>query len=146
MEPDLGIQDPMGWVGGWLEPPKGDVEKVIHMIYKLAGRPSAEDHKRYPMYHPMVAGTGRMGFQYVSEYKGTASGESWEVPQWTLVAALNINQLARDAESIGRELGYDSGLAVGKSFVKRLAAGTMDPSTFEDADSRDDRRLNRKRW
>jgi hypothetical protein len=130
--------------------PKDDVEKVIYNLYVSCGkRGSSEDMAKcvgYSAYRPTLANTGCYGVQYSPNNDDDDDVIPWWIPQWALVLALYLRSLVRDAESIGREQGYDRGLQDGKSFVVQLASGEMSMNDFPIADGRDDRRLNRKKW
>lgn len=145
-EKKSGLRDLDEMIPCRLAPPEGEVESIIYFLFIFCGRVStSKKGLGRSAYNIMVGSTGKLAFQYRSEYCPVDYVE-WEVPHWALNVAMSLQCIVRDAQNIGEEFGYGRGLRDGKSFVKRLAEGTMDPSTFEDADGRNPTRLNRKTW
>jgi len=141
-----GLRDLDEMIPCQMAPPEGEVEEIVYFLFITCGQPSTSSKcSGRSAYNILVGSTGKLAFQYHPGYS-PAESVKWEVPHWALHVAMSVRCTVNDAQNIGEEFGYARGLRDGKSFVKRLAEGTMDPSTFEDADGRNSTRLNRKTW
>ena len=132
------------------------IARIIYDLFKMVGEPCCPERVAESSSYSYLTGTvssrGGYGFCYATfdpteshkEYADT--WEPWQVPCWAIALSTKIMCLVNKAEDIGREHGYNSGIGIGKSFVRQLASGELTSINFQDADGRDDRRLTAKKW
>jgi len=115
---------------GLAEPPHPRF-KPVYLLFLAAGRPCDDNRATsYSVYAPTVSSRGG-GFAFCYSSDDNNNNIPWEVPMWAIRVAMQIISTVQSAESVGREVGYESGLSHGKSFVKRLANARTDGSRQE---------------
>lgn len=129
---------------------RGQYEEVARLVYDLflmAGKPSDDVSKCARYSYLAFAGEGYDGFHDTIEFIETLdTWTPWQVPRWAIEIAKNISSIVRKAESIGKEKGYNSGMVIGKSFVKRLATGDITSTDFEKAEGKTPGSLQPREW
>ena len=127
------------------EPPHKKYEDIYDLYCCAGSIYEGEKLDLRSIWRSCLVSTGRYGFSY-------AGGDlpenwiPWQIPEWSIDLAGSIISTINQAEQIGREQGYNSGVSAGKNFIKQLGNGELSIADFNQSDGRDDRRLTRKKW